>query len=318
MLTLLVTVLATAYFLVPELLARFFIGLRLSRRPATGSRSEEVLRAAFWAIVPLIIAWCTRHLRPFAVPSGISTNSIKVFTALYSDKAFEADPAGFYAALGQFARFNLYLLSRTYLLVILGALSFSWIALRLGTLRARLKSPRINSLLHWIFIPRISEWDVALSPMLVHARKELIVRIDVMTKGGILYRGTVFEKRVTSDGDLATLVIKNAQRMVRADFLKDRAEYEQKKEQQPELKKPDTENYWRDIPGELFLLNGSEIATINVRHVRSVAVLKPSEDERLRAILAAIREQLDRDAKETARKLEESRKKPTDKPTQEG
>lgn len=178
-----------------------------------------MLRAAFWAIVPLILAWWTRHLGPLMVPSGVSANAMKVFTDLYSDKSFDADPAGFYSALGQFVRFNVRLLGRVYLLVVLGALSFSWVALRLGTFRAHVKSPWINSFLHWVFIPRISEWDVALSPMLVHARKELIVRIDVMTKGGILYRGTVFEKRVTSDGDLATLVIKNTQRMIRADSL---------------------------------------------------------------------------------------------------
>lgn len=63
------------------------------------------------------------------------------------------------------------------------------------------------------------------------------------------------------------------------------------------------------------MLNGSEIATINVRHVRSVAMLKPSEDERLRAVLAAIREQLDRDISENVRELEEHRKKLSDEAT---
>ena len=59
------------------------------------------------------------------------------------------------------------------------------------------------------------------------------------------------------------------------------------------LKKPNTEDYWREIPGELFLLNGSEIATVNVRHVRPVGILKPKEDPALTDVLIALRKQLE-------------------------
>jgi hypothetical protein len=310
MLTLLVTVLATAYLVIPELLTRVVVGLRLVRKASNGTKSEEVVRASFWAVVPLVIAWYTRNVGFWKVPDDIAVSAQKVFSSLYSEKIFEADPAGFYAAVGDFTLFNLCLLARTYLIVVLIALIFAWIAMNLGAVRARLKGwpPFLTKLLHWAFVPRISEWDVALSPMLVHDRKELIVRIDVLTKGGILYRGIVFEKRINAEGDLATLILKDAQRMVRADFLRDRQVYEESKVADPTAKKPDTENYWRKIPGELFLLNGPEIATVNVRHVRPVGVLKPAEDERMLKAFAALRDQIARDLRELQENEEASAK----------
>jgi|GEM_PF-1546180 len=295
MLTLLVTVLATAYFVVPELLTRFVVGFYFVRRAGTGTRSEEILRAAFWAVVPLAVAWWTRDLGWWPVPGGIAANAQTVFTALYSDKAFERDPAAFYAAFDGFARFHLCLLARTYTIVVAGAAGFGWIALRLGSVRARLTAwPRTTAFLHWAFMPRISEWHVALSPMLVHERKGLIVRIDVMMKNGILYRGTVFEKRITADGNLATLILQDAERMIRADLLRDRSAYEQNRSSDPSLAKPDSEDYWHRIPGELLLVNGAEIATVNVRHVRPVAVLRPDEDKELLKAFAALRDQIER------------------------
>jgi hypothetical protein len=295
MLTLLVTVLATAYFIVPELLTRFVVSFYFVRKASIGSRSEEILRAAFWAVVPLAFAWWTRKAGWWTVPNNIANDSQTVFSSLYSEKIFERCPSAFYAAFRSFTAFNICLLVRTYGIVILGAILFGWIALRLGTVRTKLKSwPRLANFLHWAFVPRISEWDVALSPMLVHAHKELIVRIDVLTKNGILYQGYVYEKRVTSDGDLATLIITDAQRMMRDDFIRDRSSYEDKKASDPTVTKPKTENYWRKIPGEMFLLNGSEIATINVRHVRPVGVLKPREDQELTKALIMLRDEIEK------------------------
>jgi hypothetical protein len=295
MLTLLVTVLATAYFIVPELLTRFVVSFYFVRKTRTGTHSEELLRAAFWAFVPLGIAWATRNIGWWTVPPHISANTQTVFASLYSDKLFEQDPSTFYAAFRGFVAFNACLLIRTYSIVIAGAVLFGWIATRLGAVRARLKSwPKLTAFLHWAFMPRISEWHVALSPMLVHDRKEVIVRIDVMTKDGILYRGNVYEKRIAADGDLATLILQNAQRMIRADFLRDRTTYEQNKGTDPSLVKPNTEDYWRKIPGEMFLVNGTEIATVNIRHVRPVAILKPGENQSLIDAFATLRAEMEK------------------------
>jgi len=110
-----------------------------------------------------------------------------------------------------------------------------------------------------------------------------------MTKGGTLYRGNVFEKRISGDGELATLILKNAERMIRDDFYKSQVECEVINRADPAAAQPDTESYWRSIPGEMFLLNGSEISTVNVRHVRPVTLLKQDGDDDMMKVFAEIR-----------------------------
>ena len=205
MLTLLVTILATAYFVVPALLTRFVVSFYFVRKANTGTRSEEILRSSFWAVVPLLIAWWSRNRGWWTVPPHAAPDAQTVFSGLYSERAFAANMPAFFAGCRGFAAFNLCLLLRTYFIVFLGALLFGGIARNLGWVRERLKGwPRLKDFLFWVFMPRISEWYVALSPILVHDRKGLTVRIDVLTKGGILYRGNVFEKRIAADGTLAT------------------------------------------------------------------------------------------------------------------
>jgi hypothetical protein len=76
--------------------------------------------------------------------------------------------------------------------------------------------------------------------------------------------------------------------------MRDRSAYEDKKVSNPTLAKPDTEDYWRKIPGEMFLLSGSEIATVNVRHVRPVGVLNPKEHQDLQKAFATLRQQIEK------------------------
>ena len=288
MLTLLVTVLATAYFVVPELITRFVMSFCFVRKASTGTRSEEILRAAFWATVPLCFAWFLRNVGWWRAPSGVQNSIETVFSCLFSDKIFAENQKAFFTAIRIFCDFNLCMLLRTYLIVFIGAALFGLIALQLGKIRAE-TWPWLNTALHWAFMPRISEWHVALSPILVRDRKELIVRIDVMTKGGTLYRGNVFEKRISGDGELATLILKNAERMIRDDFYKSQVDCEVINRADPAAAQPDTESYWRSIPGEMFLLNGSEISTVNVRHVRPVTLLKQDGDDDMMKVFAEIR-----------------------------
>ena len=42
----------------------------------------------------------------------------------------------------------------------------------------------------------------------------------------------------------------------------------------------------------MFLVNGDEIATINVRHVRPVGVLNPKDDQELQKVFAQLYEHL--------------------------
>jgi len=116
MLTLLVTALATAYFVIPELLSRFILNVFLTRRVLTSPKSEELMRAALWAIVPLSVAWWTRNywfLWCCRYPPGAASAVGEVFGGLFSQKIFESSPQIFYGALPTFIGVNACLLLRT-------------------------------------------------------------------------------------------------------------------------------------------------------------------------------------------------------------
>lgn len=288
MLTLLVTALATAYFVVPELLSRFIVGFFFVRKAVVSSKSEELMRAAFWAFVPLFIAWQTRNLFALKIPDHCRDSAKTVFSALYSEKIFANDPQSFYHALTNLTRANVCLLSRTYSIVIAGSIFLGWLTMNFGSVRARVKKyPRIAKVLHRLVLPRTSEWHLALSTMLLINPKQYSIEVDVMTGEGLLYRGSVQEKTIGSDGALQTLLLSAPERFMRPDYARDRAAYETL-EDKTGSEKPETTSYWRKIPGELFLLVGSDIRSINVRHVNTFASVKPAEDPELTRILKEV------------------------------
>jgi hypothetical protein len=291
-LTLLVTVLATAYFVVPELLSRFILGFFFVRKALIASKSEELTRAAFWAIVPLVIAWLTRNLVFLKIPEHSRDSEKVLFLALYAEKAFPDNAQPFFHACTVFARANLCLLSRAYLLVLVGSLFLGWIARNFGWVRARTKNfPRFSKVLHAIVLPRTSEWHLALSTMLLTNPKQYSIEVDVMTKDGILYRGAVQEKTIGAGGTLQTLLLSSPERFLRPEFTRDRSAYEALLDKEGSVK-PESSSYWRKIPGELFLLVGSEIKSLNVRHVNTLASVKPAEDPELNRILQELRNAL--------------------------
>src|SRR6266851_78710 len=150
MLTLLVTILATAYFVVPELLSRFVLGYFLIRKAMTAPKSEELMRGAFWAIFPLVIAWYTRNLFICKLPSGAAQSVKIVFIDLYSDKLTAAQYSDFFDAIATFARANFCLLVRTYLIIIGASVFLGALARKFGWVRERVKRrPILSKLLHW-------------------------------------------------------------------------------------------------------------------------------------------------------------------------
>jgi hypothetical protein len=283
MLTLLVTVLATAYFVVPELLSRYILSFFLVRKAMNSPKGEELVRGAFWALGPLAIAWLTRNTFAFRVPrAGASAQT--VFSSLYSETLFAQKPVAFFDAFSTFARGNCYLLARAYLIVVLGSIALGITARKFGWVREHTrKYAPLSKLLHWLVLPRISEWHLALSPMLLNDQKQLSIEIDVMTKSGTLYRGAVSEKNIGTDGSRQTLILAGAERFLYTDYVRARTKYEELSTKLPEAK-PNREKFWRKIPGVAFFLVGSDIASINVRHVSSVAEVVPKEDPKLREI----------------------------------
>jgi hypothetical protein len=292
-LPLLITVLATAYFVVPDLLARYILGFFLVRKAMNAPKGEELMRGAIWAIVPLTVAWYSRHLVAFRVPDT-SFQSIKnVLAALYSDKSFQVD--GFVDSFRVFTDANMALLCREYLIVALAAIGLGVLTRKFGWARETIKKiplirkyPVFSKLLHGLVLPRISEWHLALSPILLYKPAQYTIEIDAMTKAGALYRGAVYEKNIASDGSLQTIILSAPCRFLNAEFLKDCTEYE-KLADKSLINKPAKADYWKKIPGEMFLLSGADITSVNVRHVgKTLAAVNPTEDTELIEILKTL------------------------------
>jgi hypothetical protein len=90
------------------------------------------------------------------------------------------------------------------------------------------------------------------------------VEVDVLSKDGILYRGSVVEHFLGSNGELSGLLLKDAQRYQYDKLMEDR-----KSNLSP---KKNTEQYWKVIPGaSSFYLPGDNIASINIRYPASKA-----------------------------------------------
>jgi len=255
-------------------------------------RSEELTQAAFWALIPLVIAWQTRHLVAYCFPDHTADSAKAIFAALYSEKDFASAPEVFYHALSIFTQANFALLSRAYLIVALGSFCLGFFVKYFGWVRTRIKKyPTFSKLLHQFALPRISEWHIALSTMLLVNPKQHSIEVDVMIGDGLLYRGSVQEKSIAADGSLQTLLLSSPERFLRPEFHRDRDAFDALPDKSLS-KQPDTSTYWRKIPGELFLLVGKEIKSVNVRHVNTLASVKPNEDPELQHILREISEAL--------------------------
>jgi hypothetical protein len=147
---------------------------------------------------------------------------------------------------------------RLYGLVIAFSVFLDIAILRYGRLRhmlGRRGFQWLRPILAMLVLPRISEWHVNLSPILLPS-KDLKIWVDVMTKRGTLYSGGLKEKVLSSDGTLQSVTLAEPRR-----FKYD--QYVDARKQNPAIMADD---YWRRIPGESFIILGGEIETLNVRH----------------------------------------------------
>ena len=123
-------------------------------------------------------------------------------------------------------------------------------------------------MLAFVVLPRIAPWHLLLSRLQL-ADDHLHVHLDVLTKQGILYQGRLGDKVLAADGALASITLAEPKRFRREQYC------EAIKAQQEGVNPPSARAFWRSIPTNLFIIMGSEIQTINIRHVPDdVAALK--------------------------------------------
>lgn len=269
MLALVVSFLVAVYLFGPDLVSRWILGFVVPRKNLVQSKGEEITRAVLWASLPLAVAIIWAIGTGALSKCGHTTDLGTVFSGLYSEKFFQDHSTEFFRSLRSFFWMNLCLLLRLYILVVGFSLLLNLIIRHYNALRNWLKPSWMKTLLATIVLPRVSEWHVLLSDMLLPA-KNLVLSADVLTKANVLYQGRVQDKMLNPDGSLHSLTLASPRRFLREQFQK-------KKNELPETK---ADQFWHNIPGNLFIVMGSDITNLNLRYVRkNLLAYEPSSEE---------------------------------------
>lgn len=214
-----------------------------------------------WSIIPLLIAWWLRHLGPLSLPPNAKLDLQVFFSGLYSESFFNAHRAEFFAAFASFLRLNRCLVLRLYSIVLIASLSSNLLIIRYGRIRQWLSGQGKPWLpIRWLFflfiLPRISEWHLILSPVLLPS-KRMNIEIDVLTKCNVLYSGRLTAKALSASGELESLTLGSPRRFRREHYWDAR-------KSDPNVK---SESFWTPIPSQLFVILASDISTLNIRHI---------------------------------------------------
>ena len=269
MLALLVSFLIAVYLLGPNLIARWAADLVVFRKTRAESHAEEVARSIISAALPLLLAIAWARWSGAMWSNGTQADVETVFSALQSDNLFQSHHQQFFDSLYKFFWMNYSILWRLYLIVLIACAVRVFVVLNYNRIWRGLRRRWTRTLLATI-VPRISEWDLLFSDMLL-PEGTFRIMADVLTKTGILYQGTVQDRMLNSDGSLASITLANPRRFERDDFRKAKAQ---------DIETVSDE-FWFNIPGNLFIVMASDIANLNLRYIRRKPLsFQPSEEER--------------------------------------
>ncbi|HWJ49106.1 MAG TPA: hypothetical protein VNS62_15730 [Candidatus Udaeobacter sp.] len=269
MLALLVSFLIAVYLLGPNLIARWAADLVVFRKTRAESHAEEVARSIIAAAVPLLLAVAWVRWSGALWTAGSQADVETVFSSLQSDNFFQSHHAQFFESLYRFIWMNYAILWRLYLIVLIACAVRVFVVLNYNRIWRRLHKRWMRTLLATI-VPRISEWDLLFSDMLL-PEGTFRIMADVLTKTGILYQGTVQDRMLNNDGSLASITLANPRRFEREEFRKAKA---------LDIETVSDE-FWFNIPGNLFIVMASDIANLNLRYIRRKPLsFQPSEEER--------------------------------------
>jgi hypothetical protein len=268
-LALLVSFLIAVYLLGPNLIARWAADLVVFRKTRAESHAEEVARSIIAAAVPLLVAIAWARWSGAMWSAGSQADVETVFSALQSDNFFQQHHAQFFTGLYAFFWMNYAILWRLYLIVLIACAVRVFVVLNYNRIWRRLHKRWMRTLLATI-VPRISEWDLLFSDMLL-PEGTFRIMADVLTKSGGLYQGTIQDRMLNNDGSLASITLANPRRFEREEFRKAKA---------ADLETVSDE-FWFNIPGNLFIVMASDIANLNLRYIRRKPLsFQPSEEER--------------------------------------
>jgi hypothetical protein len=263
MLALTLTLITAVYILGPDLISRYILGFVVPRRSIQQTSSEEISKAIITAVVPFSLAVVWVVLRHVVVWGDIKSDIQTYLAAILSQKFFDEHTPQFFQSAKSVARLFGAVAWRLYVLLIVYAITVNVLIINYGELRNSKwmsKYPFWRKILAAFVLPRISSWHILLRS--VSHRKSVDIRVDVMTKRDILYRGTIHDLMLEPDGALSGLLITKPSRYQREKYLDDLKKYLQGPKT---AAKPHPDNYWKEIPGHAFLIMADHIETLNLR-----------------------------------------------------
>jgi hypothetical protein len=278
MLTLVFSLGAAVFLLGPELVSRWVFGFAVERRNLVQTRAEEVTRALIWASVPwsvtLLWLWLDHRVH---LPAGSGDWRV-LFSGLYSETFYQEHIQEFFTSFHAVRWTAFEVAWRLYLTDFVLAASLAVSLSNFAYLNSKPVFRPLVWLLNKVVLSRVATWHLLLSGMLLPSAKHQL-HADVLLKNGVMYQGRVREKTLTGDGALQSLVLADPRRFLREPF----------EEHKKEWPGTDSAKYWKPIPGNMFIVLGSEISNLNLRYlapiVLSKAVLSEKEQEVAKALL---------------------------------
>ena len=246
-----------------------FLDFSVPRRAVSLTKSEEVYRAVIWSSISFLAAylwekvsgtldrvWDWGQLRTF-------------FSGLNSDEYFRHNSDAWFDSLHGVIWMNVCLLWRLYVIVFVMSLILCTLIHFYARIRDVFQGDGLVKrwclkFLTALVVPRIAPWHLYLSGLLVR-EKNLQIHVDVMTNSDKLFQGRLADKTLGADGSLINIVLAEPRRFRREEYL----------ESKKEGILPGSASFWKPIPTYMFVIMGSEIATMNIRHVpKDVSQLK--------------------------------------------
>lgn len=114
---------------------------------------------------------------------------------------------------------------------------------------------RYKQLAKHVLLPSISEWHLLLTPFFFIDKKNTVVRAEILSSEGILYRGKVVEHSSDKNGRLVGIIISHAFRFRRDDYVEDKKNGS-----------VDSKDYWRLIPGSQLYIMAEKIQNLNLSY----------------------------------------------------
>jgi len=263
------------YVFLPEFLfKKLAIKFRVVTKTPRG-RFEELISGASVVLVPfLAAAILSRAFRfvghwPFPLDQDVSAKYADYGTALsslVSDGYFRDHLDATWSAVAHIRLHQCRFLFWMYLALAIEILCVFLLTYFYGSLS---RYPLYKLTFGRIFLGRASQWEVLLTGFAFPAGSRPQVAVDAMTTDNHLYAGTVADYFLKADGELSGLLLKDIRRF----------RFQSHEQDRKSGMVPDTDGYWKDIPGANFYLPADKIANLNIKYVTAPRELRQDVED---------------------------------------